>query len=245
MPQPASRRRGWPLASGARRAPAFRPPSPKACSHVPPRARAGRASMPGHVLRAPGEGSVVSFVSRGSSSSTSDAPLVEANAQHLAHISRWHSKSRVRRVAPAASTPSSAEPFIRHLAHCATVLAMGSCRRQVLLRDQKKCQVPGCRNTPALDVHHIQPRAEGGTHHAHNQLGVCTVHHRAIHRGGAPRLAPRARRPRVSTRRRHAVRRPRLSPTSRRVQEGLRRPVLARLQDERSPPRPRRVQTRG
>jgi 5-methylcytosine-specific restriction endonuclease McrA len=56
-------------------------------------------------------------------------------------------------------------------------------RRQVLLRDQKRCQVPGCRNTIALDVHHIEPRAEGGTHHAHNQLGVCTVHHRAIHRG--------------------------------------------------------------
>ena len=56
-------------------------------------------------------------------------------------------------------------------------------RRQVLLRDQKMCQVPGCRNTLALDVHHIQPRAEGGTHHAHNQIGLCTVHHRAVHRG--------------------------------------------------------------
>ena len=56
-------------------------------------------------------------------------------------------------------------------------------RRQVLLRDQKMCQVPGCRNTIALDVHHIQPRAEGGTHHAHNQIGLCTVHHRAVHRG--------------------------------------------------------------
>jgi 5-methylcytosine-specific restriction endonuclease McrA len=56
-------------------------------------------------------------------------------------------------------------------------------RRQVLLRDQKMCQVPGCRNTLAIDVHHIQPRAEGGTHHAHNQVGLCTVHHRAVHRG--------------------------------------------------------------
>jgi hypothetical protein len=56
-------------------------------------------------------------------------------------------------------------------------------RRQVLLRDRQTCQVPGCRNTLALDVHHIQPRAEGGTHHAHNQVCLCTVHHRAIHRG--------------------------------------------------------------
>jgi hypothetical protein len=53
----------------------------------------------------------------------------------------------------------------------------------VLLRDHKTCQVPGCRNTLALDVHHIQPRAEGGTHQAHNQIGICTVHHRAVHRG--------------------------------------------------------------
>jgi 5-methylcytosine-specific restriction endonuclease McrA len=56
-------------------------------------------------------------------------------------------------------------------------------RRQVLLRDQRMCQVPGCRNTLALDVHHIQPRSEGGTHHPHNQLGLCNVHHRAVHRG--------------------------------------------------------------
>jgi 5-methylcytosine-specific restriction endonuclease McrA len=56
-------------------------------------------------------------------------------------------------------------------------------RRHVLLRDQRMCQVPGCRNTIALDVHHIQPRSEGGTHHAFNQVGLCTVHHRAVHRG--------------------------------------------------------------
>jgi hypothetical protein len=35
----------------------------------------------------------------------------------------------------------------------------------------------------ALDVHHIQPRSEGGTHHAHHQIGICTVHHRAVNRG--------------------------------------------------------------
>jgi hypothetical protein len=56
-------------------------------------------------------------------------------------------------------------------------------RRQVLLRDHQMCQFPGCRNTLAVDVHHIVPRCEGGTHHAHNQLVLCTVHHRAIHEG--------------------------------------------------------------
>jgi hypothetical protein len=56
-------------------------------------------------------------------------------------------------------------------------------RRQVLLRDHKRCQVPGCRNTLGLDVHHIQPRSEGGTHGASNLLGLCSVHHRAVHEG--------------------------------------------------------------
>jgi hypothetical protein len=56
-------------------------------------------------------------------------------------------------------------------------------RRQVLLRDKKMCQVPGCRNTLGLDVHHIQPRSEGGTHGASNLLGLCSVHHRAVHQG--------------------------------------------------------------
>ena len=45
------------------------------------------------------------------------------------------------------------------------------------------CQAPGCRNTIAIDVHHIRPRSEGGTHHAQNLLCLCTVHHRAIHEG--------------------------------------------------------------
>jgi hypothetical protein len=37
-------------------------------------------------------------------------------------------------------------------------------RRQVLRRDGGKCLVPGCRNHAFLEVHHSEPRAEGGTH---------------------------------------------------------------------------------
>jgi hypothetical protein len=75
-----------------------------------------------------------------------------------------------------ASDPGAAAPR-------ATQSVPPAVRRQVLLRDHQMCQVPGCRNTFALDVHHIQPRAEGGTHHAENQVCLCTVHHRAIHQG--------------------------------------------------------------
>jgi hypothetical protein len=56
-------------------------------------------------------------------------------------------------------------------------------RRQVLLRDLKTCKIPNCRNTLALDVHHIQPRSEGGTHDAQNLVALCSAHHRAVHCG--------------------------------------------------------------
>lgn len=56
-------------------------------------------------------------------------------------------------------------------------------RRTVLLRDQHRCRVPGCANATFLDVHHIRPRSEGGSHSPHNLITLCGAHHRAIHRG--------------------------------------------------------------
>lgn len=56
-------------------------------------------------------------------------------------------------------------------------------RRAVVLRDEQRCRVPGCRNAVFLDVHHIHPRSEGGRHEAGNLITVCSAHHRALHRG--------------------------------------------------------------
>jgi hypothetical protein len=56
-------------------------------------------------------------------------------------------------------------------------------RRQVVRRDHGCCVVPGCRNATFIDVHHIQPRAEGGQHVADNLVVLCSAHHRAVHRG--------------------------------------------------------------
>jgi hypothetical protein len=56
-------------------------------------------------------------------------------------------------------------------------------RRAVLRRDHQRCRVPGCRNAAFLDLHHIDLRSEGGSHHADNLLTVCGAHHRALHRG--------------------------------------------------------------
>jgi len=56
-------------------------------------------------------------------------------------------------------------------------------RRAVLLRDQHRCQVPGCNNVTWLDIHHIELRSEGGRHALENLICVCGRHHRAAHRG--------------------------------------------------------------
>ncbi len=56
-------------------------------------------------------------------------------------------------------------------------------RRAVLARDQHRCRVPGCTHTTFVDVHHIQPRSEGGRNEARNLITICGGHHRATHRG--------------------------------------------------------------
>ncbi|HEU4580253.1 MAG TPA: HNH endonuclease signature motif containing protein [Polyangiaceae bacterium] len=56
-------------------------------------------------------------------------------------------------------------------------------RRAVLRRDERRCRVAGCRNATFLDLHHIRPRSEGGSHSADNLITLCSAHHRALHRG--------------------------------------------------------------
>jgi hypothetical protein len=56
-------------------------------------------------------------------------------------------------------------------------------RRHVLVRDEGRCRVPGCRNAVFLDVHQVESREEGGRHDVANLVTLCVAHHRAIHRG--------------------------------------------------------------
>ena len=55
-------------------------------------------------------------------------------------------------------------------------------KRKVLARDRHRCRVQGCRSTN-IDVHHIRPRALGGSHDESNLITLCEAHHLAIHRG--------------------------------------------------------------
>jgi 5-methylcytosine-specific restriction endonuclease McrA len=56
-------------------------------------------------------------------------------------------------------------------------------RRTVLRRDQHRCQVPGCRHSVFVDVHHIRTREDGGGHDLDNLVTLCGAHHRASHSG--------------------------------------------------------------
>jgi hypothetical protein len=69
------------------------------------------------------------------------------------------------------------------LSQKATQMIPPAARRSVLRRDQRRCQVPGCRHATFVDVHHIRPREEGGRHEPENLLTLCSAHHRACHRG--------------------------------------------------------------
>ena len=50
-------------------------------------------------------------------------------------------------------------------------------------RDRRRCVVPGCENHVFLDVHHLDPRAEGGGHDPERLAVLCGAHHRSVHQG--------------------------------------------------------------
>ena len=56
-------------------------------------------------------------------------------------------------------------------------------RRKVFVRDRFRCIVPGCRACRFLEVHHLRPRANGGTHVLSNLGVMCDGHHKQVHDG--------------------------------------------------------------
>ncbi|HEX3473667.1 MAG TPA: HNH endonuclease signature motif containing protein, partial [Kofleriaceae bacterium] len=65
----------------------------------------------------------------------------------------------------------------------ATTTVTPRLREQVFARDHHRCTVPGCRSARNLDIHHIVPQAQGGTHHMWNMTLLCSGHHTALHDG--------------------------------------------------------------
>jgi hypothetical protein len=61
-----------------------------------------------------------------------------------------------------------------------------SIRRAVIRRHRGRCAVPGCQNHLYVDIHHIDPSCEGGTHDPERLTVLCAAHHRATHFGSLP-----------------------------------------------------------
>jgi hypothetical protein len=55
-------------------------------------------------------------------------------------------------------------------------------RALVMARDMGICSIEGCRSRYRLQIHHIHPRSQGGSHHPDNLITLCWYHHHvAIH----------------------------------------------------------------
>jgi hypothetical protein len=54
-------------------------------------------------------------------------------------------------------------------------------REQVFARDGHRCQIPGCRSSRNLEIHHIIEQALGGPHEMWNLTTLCCGHHAARH----------------------------------------------------------------
>jgi hypothetical protein len=57
-------------------------------------------------------------------------------------------------------------------------------RRALQVRDEGRCQFPGCENHRWVDAHHIRHWARGGETKLDNLVLLCGHHHRLVHEGG-------------------------------------------------------------
>jgi hypothetical protein len=55
--------------------------------------------------------------------------------------------------------------------------------RLVRRRDHGRCRVPGCRSSRAIELHHIEHQANGGSHEPSNIVSICDSCHLAHHEG--------------------------------------------------------------
>ncbi len=62
-------------------------------------------------------------------------------------------------------------------------------RREVLARDDHRCQAPGCGRRRFLEVHHVVARSRGGSNAAENLVTLCSGCHRVVHETGEKRTA--------------------------------------------------------
>jgi hypothetical protein len=93
--------------------------------------------------------------------------MAACDATHIGHIGRVPRRGGETHVGPTRAS-QTIPPRVRRL---------------VSSRDHGACVVPGCRSCVFVDVHHLDPRAEGGSHDPDNLVTLCGAHHKRVHEG--------------------------------------------------------------
>jgi hypothetical protein len=115
--------------------------------------------------------------------------MASCDAQHIGNVTAPandnpnHPPTVVADIAPDIDSRRRTAPVRARTGTRAKQTIPPAVRRAVLERDHHRCCVPGCKSSTFLDIHHIQPRSEGGTNEPANLRCFCGAHHRAVHRG--------------------------------------------------------------
>jgi 5-methylcytosine-specific restriction endonuclease McrA len=73
--------------------------------------------------------------------------------------------------------------------HGETVPPLSTKEKEIIIRKVgTRCWYPGCKETIALDVHHIIQRSEGGPNKENNLVVLCPTHHRLARDGTIPNV---------------------------------------------------------
>ena len=94
-----------------------------------------------------------------------------------------------KRLAPAQVAALACDALVKQPGLPNRAVIAPSVRAAVLARDRYKCTTPGCGATHFLEVHHVVPRAHGGSNKAENLVTLCGRCHRFAHEREAA-LAP-------------------------------------------------------
>jgi hypothetical protein len=86
-----------------------------------------------------------------------------------------------RRLDPATAAAARCDAVERDARGYNRAAVPPSVRRRVLDRDGWRCTTPGCSQARFLDVHHVVPRARGGSNRPDNLVTLCRRCHRAAH----------------------------------------------------------------
>jgi hypothetical protein len=109
--------------------------------------------------------------------------IVPPGPRAQSHVGR----SRLERVDPIAQpvqpSPELLAEIERRAAKSRATELPKKVRDLVIQRHHGRCAVPGCTNTACLHAHHVDPRADGGSHDPDRLIPLCGTHHRAVHDG--------------------------------------------------------------